>query len=233
MRHGTDFNSQSNCKLKLAFQLVFLTRMSNRTRTPTSTYQAVESLNAVASQMPAETMNHQFLAAVQRLADGDFFAPRASACGVLPVAHKAASPDVQATLRQIFVKLATDETPMVRRAAATSLGGIAASAPADVIKAELLPLYSTLITDEQDTVRQLAVGSALQLCKSLSQTDSIGEVISSLHIAAKVSMAAEGIGGTREKKWGSDGADGRKMGGGGRGKTANVMWCGGRTIEQA
>ena len=159
---------------------------------PPTPQQAVESLNSVAAQLPAESLNHQFVAAITRLAEGEFFAPRASACGLLPVAHKGCRPEVQATLRGLFAKLSTDETPMVRRAAASALGGIAGSCTPDVVKAELLSVYTTLVGDEQDTVRQLVVGGAPALCKVLKATDSVAEVISSLHIASKVSGAAPG-----------------------------------------
>jgi hypothetical protein len=126
------------------------------------------------------------LAAVTRLGEGKFFAPRASACGLLPVAHRGCRPDLKATLRALFTKLSTDETPMVRRAAATALGGVAESSSPDEVKAEILTIYNTLIGDEQDTVRQLVVSGVPALCKVLKGTDGLAEVISTLHMASKV-----------------------------------------------
>lgn len=66
---------------------------------------------------------------VQRLASGDWFTARVSACGMFAVAFEKCSPsktELRRALQTTFSELCRDETPMVRRAAAQNLGKFAA-----------------------------------------------------------------------------------------------------------
>lgn len=59
---------------------------------------------------------------ITRLASGDWFTSRTSACSLFSVAYPKVSDDVKKELRRLFVQLCKDDTPMVRRAAAANLG---------------------------------------------------------------------------------------------------------------
>lgn len=69
-----------------------------------------------------------FVPLIKRLSAGDWFASRASACGLYAVAYPRVPAAVQADLRAQFGLLCRDDTPMVRRAAAGNLGKIAENA---------------------------------------------------------------------------------------------------------
>ena len=56
---------------------------------------------------------------------GDWFTSRTSACGLFSVAYPRTSSAIKAELRQHFQQLCGDDTPMVRRAAASKLGEFA------------------------------------------------------------------------------------------------------------
>jgi serine/threonine-protein phosphatase 2A regulatory subunit A len=60
--------------------------------------------------------------ALERLAKGDWFTSRTSACALFAAPYPQASEATQADLRSKFTKLCEDDTPMVRRAAAKALG---------------------------------------------------------------------------------------------------------------
>ena len=53
---------------------------------------------------------------------GEWFTSRTSACGLFSVAYGQAKDSTKQELRQLFRSLCGDDTPMVRRAAASKLG---------------------------------------------------------------------------------------------------------------
>ena len=132
---------------------------------------AVESLVAVAEQHSQADCETHFVPLVKRLSQGDWFTSRASACGLYTVAYKLSSSSVQGELRQHFRALCSDDTPMVRRAAASRLGQFAKVLPLEFVKSEIVPLFSQLAADDQDSVRLLAVESAAPIAELLSETE--------------------------------------------------------------
>ncbi len=84
---------------------------------------------------------------LQRLAQGEWFTARVSACGLFAVAYQRASAAVRTELRQMYAKLCRDETPMVRRAAAHKLGGLAKTVEREFVSKDLLPLFTELTQD--------------------------------------------------------------------------------------
>lgn len=132
---------------------------------------AVESLVAVAEQHSQADCETHFVPLVKRLSQGDWFTSRASACGLYTVAYTLSSSSVQAELRQHFRVLCSDDTPMVRRAAASRLGQFAKVMTLDLVKTEIVPLFAQLAGDDQDSVRLLAVEAAAPIAELLSQSD--------------------------------------------------------------
>ncbi|GFQ71581.1 hypothetical protein TNCT_73461 [Trichonephila clavata] len=96
---------------------------------------------------------------VKRLASGDWFTSRTSACGLFGVCYSRLSPSLKAELRNHFRNLCQDDTPMVRRAAASKLGEFAYVVELDYVKSDSIPLWANLAQDEQDSVRLLALVS--------------------------------------------------------------------------
>lgn len=88
---------------------------------PTNTIKAVESLNIICGILSTEQVEQYFVPLIERLAIGDWFTSRSSSAGLFAVAYGKATPSNHDKLRQLFNQLCQDETPMVRRAAATNL----------------------------------------------------------------------------------------------------------------
>jgi serine/threonine-protein phosphatase 2A regulatory subunit A len=105
---------------------------------------------------------------VKRLAQGDWFTSRTSACGLVSVCYQRVSNATKMDLRayvekknssffnnyiyfviRLFRNLCTDDTPMVRRAAAAKFGEFAKVVELDHVKNELIPLFNGLSQDEQ------------------------------------------------------------------------------------
>lgn len=144
---------------------------------------AVDSLRRLSSTVAdvseedarALHVDHMF-PLVQRLAAGDWFTSRISACALFSDVYQripSDRPELRADILTMYKALAHDETPMVRRAAASNIANVAASihsvAP-DMVQVELLPVFADLIDDEQDSVRLLVVENAPAFAALLSKT---------------------------------------------------------------
>jgi serine/threonine-protein phosphatase 2A regulatory subunit A len=97
---------------------------------------------------------------LQRLASGEWFTSRVSACGLFTVAYPRVPAGVRTELRQLFAQLCHDETPMVRRAAAQRLGAFAGAVDRDTVNKELLPLFTDLTGDGAAGTKGAAAGPA-------------------------------------------------------------------------
>lgn len=132
---------------------------------------AVESIQTVVQDMSPDQLDTHLLAVLQRLSGADWFASRASACGLFDCCYGRVSAASKAELRKMFTKLCGDETPMVRRAAATHLNKLVLKYSPEDISSEGYSQLLQLINDEQDTVRLLAAGSAVTFCEQLKQDE--------------------------------------------------------------
>ncbi|XP_060016351.1 serine/threonine-protein phosphatase 2A 65 kDa regulatory subunit A beta isoform isoform X2 [Lagenorhynchus albirostris] len=121
---------------------------------------AVESLRQISQEHTPVALEAHFVPLVKRLASGDWFTSRTSACGLFSVCYPRASNAVKAEIRQHFRSLCSDDTPMVRRAAASKLGEFAKVLELDSVKSEIVPLFTNLASDEQ---LQKAVGPKITL----------------------------------------------------------------------
>lgn len=144
---------------------------------------AVESLKAVCKALPQAKVEQHVVPLIQRLATGEWFTSRTSACGLFAAAYPSVNPEVKTNLRSMYKKLCSDETPMVRRAAASKLGEFATSVEAENVKEDLIPMFHNLASDEQDSVRLLAVEACASIANIL-QDDNESLVIPTLRSSA-------------------------------------------------
>ena len=141
---------------------------------------AVEAACKVGSAMTGDGVTTHFVPAVQRLASGDWFTARISACGMVAVAYEGCPPgeaETRSQLRATYSKLCADETPMVRRAAAQHLGKFASVCEPEHVKGEIMQLFQQLVQDEQDSVRLLAVEDCAALGKLLPREECVAEIV--------------------------------------------------------
>nr|XP_005901603.1 PREDICTED: serine/threonine-protein phosphatase 2A 65 kDa regulatory subunit A beta isoform isoform X5 [Bos mutus] len=146
---------------------------------------AVESLRQISQEHTPVALEAHFVPLVKRLASGDWFTSRTSACGLFSVCYPRASVAVKGEIRQYFRSLCSDDTPMVRRAAASKLGEFAKVLELDSVKSEIVPLFTNLASDEQDSVRLLAVEACVSIAQLLSQEDIEALVMPTLRQAAE------------------------------------------------
>uniref|UniRef100_A0A915MBZ6 Protein phosphatase PP2A regulatory subunit A n=1 Tax=Meloidogyne javanica TaxID=6303 RepID=A0A915MBZ6_MELJA len=122
---------------------------------------AVESLQKIAEKHSAAQLEEYFIPMVLRLASGDWFTSRTSSCGLFSVAYGRANPARKTELRGAFRSLCRDDTPMVRRAAASKLGEFAKVQESDFLKNDVVQIFEDLAKDEQDSVRLLSVEAGI------------------------------------------------------------------------
>jgi len=138
---------------------------------------ATESLNKVAEALPPESLLEHFIPLVRRLATGDWFTSRISACALFAVAYPRVPASTKAELRKLYDQLCHDDTPMVRRAASTHLGKFAAKLEKEFLNKEILPVFIQLAQDEQDSVRLLAVENCAAIGKLLLPEENVTYVL--------------------------------------------------------
>ncbi|WVQ97622.1 hypothetical protein IAU59_004736 [Kwoniella sp. CBS 9459] len=134
---------------------------------------AAESISKLSELLSAQAIEEHLLPLLRRLAGGDWFTSRTSACALFAAPYPIAAASVQEELRKMFGALCADDTPMVRRAAAKALGPFAkavASAPDhhDILVSDVIPLYRKLASDDQDSVRLLTIPDLIAIATNLS-----------------------------------------------------------------
>uniref|UniRef100_A0A0X3NIC8 Serine/threonine-protein phosphatase 2A regulatory subunit A alpha isoform n=2 Tax=Schistocephalus solidus TaxID=70667 RepID=A0A0X3NIC8_SCHSO len=88
---------------------------------------AVESLRRLTREHTDRDLQDHLFPLVQRLATGDWYSSRASACGLFAVIYPRVNEATKLSILEMAKTLATDDTPMVRRALAGVLGELALS----------------------------------------------------------------------------------------------------------
>lgn len=120
-------------------------------------FEAVESLNKVCAVLDQAKVEEFFVPLTIRLSQADWFTSKISATALYDVPYAKATPPTQESLRTHFGKLVHDDTPMVRRMAATNLSKFVKAMPATIVIEDMIPMFQHLATDDQDSVRLLTV----------------------------------------------------------------------------
>ena len=76
----------------------------------------------MAAVLSKAQIEQYYIPLVQRLSRGEWFTSRTSACALYAPVYDKVDPAVQDEMRKAFTTLGSDDTPMVRRAAAKWLG---------------------------------------------------------------------------------------------------------------
>jgi HEAT repeat protein len=142
---------------------------------------AVEAILKVAEHIPNDSFEVAFLPMLKRLSTGDWFTPRSSACGLYALVYPRVSDGAKPDLRQLYGKLCNDDTPMVRRAAASNFKKFVVTVDKAQIKSEMIPIFQTLARDDQDSVRLLAVENCIAIASKLDREDTVSLMLPVVH----------------------------------------------------
>lgn len=140
---------------------------------------AVDSLCSIVKEKP--DLTSKFLVpCLHRLATKtDFFTARVSACSLFPTAYQFADEDQKAALRKAFVTICSDETPMVRRAAANLMTDFARVCDKQSFLADLIVAYKQLSQeDTQDSIRVACVNTTIELAQKFNTQENLQHTVS-------------------------------------------------------
>jgi serine/threonine-protein phosphatase 2A regulatory subunit A len=84
--------------------------------------QAAESITKIAAVLTSQQIEQHYIPLLNRLSHGEWFTSRTSSAALYAPVYSKVSPAIQEELRKGFAALGSDDTPMVRRAAAKWLG---------------------------------------------------------------------------------------------------------------
>ncbi|KAK4190451.1 armadillo-type protein [Podospora australis] len=143
---------------------------------------AVESLNKICTELSSQQVEEYFIPLVFRLSKADWFTSKVSGCGLYSAPYSKVSAVTQEQLRQQFSQLVHDETPMVRRQAATNMAKFVKEMTAPVVVEDMIPMFQHLVQDDQDSVRLLTVEILIAIAEVVpkEQQSSHGVLLSSL-----------------------------------------------------
>jgi serine/threonine-protein phosphatase 2A regulatory subunit A len=83
---------------------------------------ATESITYLAGVLSSSQIEEHYIPLVRRLSGGEWFTSRTSSASLFAPVYAKALPQTKEDLRKMFTALGSDDTPMVRRAAAKWLG---------------------------------------------------------------------------------------------------------------
>ncbi|KAL0678650.1 hypothetical protein Bca4012_006631 [Brassica carinata] len=137
----------------------------------------VDSLCKICSQMKESDHVDSFVPLVKRLAAGEWFAARVSACGLFHFAYQGCTDVLKTELRSSYSQLCQEDMPMVRRAAASNLGKFATTLESAFLNVEIMTMFNGLTKDDQDFVRLLAAEGCAALGKLLDPQDCVARIL--------------------------------------------------------
>lgn len=139
-------------------------------------------MNKICEQLSESQIENKFLALVFRLSKADWFTAKISATGLYSVPYLRSNADCQTKLRQHFAQLVHDDTPMVRRQAATNLAKFVRGMPPNIVIEQMIPLFQHLANDDQDSVRLLTVEVLISIAEVMpkEQQSSHGVLLTAL-----------------------------------------------------
>ncbi|EGG00330.1 uncharacterized protein MELLADRAFT_79246 [Melampsora larici-populina 98AG31] len=128
---------------------------------------AAESATQVAGVLSPAQIEEFYVPAMKRLSVAEWFTSRSTATALYAPAYQKATDTTKDEMRRMYAALCTDETPMVRRAAAKELGPFAKVLPQNYLVSDAIPVFRKLAADDQDSVRLLTVDALIAIACSL------------------------------------------------------------------
>ncbi|KAJ7225504.1 armadillo-type protein [Mycena pura] len=132
---------------------------------------AAESITKIAAVLSQSQIEEYYIPLLKRLSQGEWFTSRTSSAALYPGVYAKVVPAIQEELRKGFAALGSDDTPMVRRAAAKWLGHLLSHFSPQHVLSDGLPIYRRLQSDDQDSVRLLTVEDLIAIAKRLSPAE--------------------------------------------------------------
>ncbi|ETW87219.1 hypothetical protein HETIRDRAFT_469075 [Heterobasidion irregulare TC 32-1] len=138
---------------------------------------AAESITKVAEVLSQEQIEQYYIPLLKRLSHGEWFTSRASSAALYAPVYTKVSPSIQEELRKGFAELGSDDTPMVRRAAAKWLQWFVKGLSKPHVLSDGLSIYRRLQSDDQDSVRLLTVEDLVVIAQQLTPAEAKDQLL--------------------------------------------------------
>ncbi|EIW86704.1 ARM repeat-containing protein [Coniophora puteana RWD-64-598 SS2] len=132
---------------------------------------AAESIAKISEVLSSAQVEQFYIPLLKRLSQGEWFTSRTSSAALYPSVYAKVSPALQEELRNGYAALGSDDTPMVRRAAAKWLGSLVKQLSKQHVLSDGLPIYRRLQSDDQDSVRLLTVEDLIVIAERLTPAE--------------------------------------------------------------
>lgn len=137
---------------------------------------AVESIGSILHTIPLSHIEEHFIPLLQRLSSASWYTNRMSAASLYCTTYElfSSSSSKCKNLIAMFVHLVQDDTPMVRRAAATHFPDLLSTIKKnDLVSCmdELFSSFLQIVQDEQDSVRLLSVKILIEFADKLTKQE--------------------------------------------------------------
>jgi serine/threonine-protein phosphatase 2A regulatory subunit A len=132
---------------------------------------AAESMTKVAEVLSQQQIEEFYIPVLKRLSGADWFTSRATSAALYSSVYSKVSPAIQDEMRKGYSALGSDDTPMVRRAAAKRLNGLIKCLSKPHVLSDGLPVYRRLQADDQDSVRLLTVEDLIAIAERLTPAE--------------------------------------------------------------
>jgi serine/threonine-protein phosphatase 2A regulatory subunit A len=156
---------------------------------------AITSLNKVSTELTNQELNGIFLNLIQSLSQGNWFSKKIASCGLYKSIIVKVDTNTRKDCLNMYLKLISDESPMVRRSAANNLPELidlltefTETSPNDSNKINnedwdiISKMFQHLINDDQDSVKFLSIDvliSILQFFQKINETSFNSEFLTS------------------------------------------------------
>ncbi|CUM65147.1 uncharacterized protein PRCAT00002774001 [Priceomyces carsonii] len=126
---------------------------------------AIDSLNKISLELTDEELNGIFLNLIQNLSLGNWFSKKIASCGLYKSVILKVDASTRRELLNMYLKLVCDDSPMVRRSAATNLpvliNKFTNEKPLEPVTNQdweiISQMFQHLINDDQDSVKFLSI----------------------------------------------------------------------------
>ncbi|GJQ84052.1 hypothetical protein Trydic_g10513 [Trypoxylus dichotomus] len=142
---------------------------------------AVESLQHIASLMNGPQLEEHFIRVIQEMSKAEWYTSKCSAAGLIAICYPKLSDQGKLDMRQLFLSLLENDSPMVKREAAKYFSDLIKIVEVSYLKEEFVPSFRKLSKDDQDSVRLLSVNVAVALASRLSPPEIEEHILDTLH----------------------------------------------------
>jgi serine/threonine-protein phosphatase 2A regulatory subunit A len=137
----------------------------------------LKSIGIVVNKMSDENIGKFFIPFLSRLSTKDWFTSRISAASLFHIAYMRL-PDVgKSRVRPLFLRLCSDDTPSVRRAAAVNFSFLTKLMKPFEVFEEFMGVFNCIAKDEQDSVRIQAITICISLASILDSDQQISHIL--------------------------------------------------------